>query len=281
MIDKDSKFLSIKEQCRILGVNRSTFYYTPKPENSYTLDLMAKMDELYIKKPYLGSRGMTRYLKRAGLLVNRKKVRRLMEKMGISAIYRKPNTSRVNNEHKIHPYLLNEIEITRPNQVWCTDITYIPMKKGFLYLVAIMDWYSRCILSWRISNTLDVSFCKEALEEALSKYDSPEIFNTDQGCQFTSKEFTEILSNNGIKISMDGKGRAIDNVFIERFWKSLKYEEVYLKAYETTKEAIFSIGDYIWDYNNERPHSSLADATPSEVYLRRCPKPNNFVLNLN
>ena len=155
------------------------------------------------------------------------------------------------------------------------------MKKGFLYLVAIMDWHSRYILSWRISNTLDVSFCKEALLEALSKYSTPETFNTDQGSQFTSREFTEILSNNGIKISMDGKGRAVDNVFIERFWKSLKYEEVYLKSYETNKDAICNIGNYIWDYNNERPHSSLADSTPSEVYLRRCPKPNNFVLSLN
>lgn len=220
-----------------------------------------------MKRPSLGYRAMTKRLKRLGYAVGKKRIRRLMQLMGISSIYRrKKKTTIPNKQHFKYPYLLRGLKINRPNQVWCTDITYIPMKKGFIYLVGIMDWYSRKILSWRISNTLDTSFCVEALEEALSKHEKPEIFNSDQGCQFTSKEFTEILLKNDIRISMDGRGRAIDNVFIERFWKSLKYEEVYLKAYETVKEAVFSIGEYIWDYNNDRPHTSLGDKTPEEVY---------------
>jgi putative transposase len=228
---------------------------------------MKIIDKFYLKRPYLGHRTMTKRLKRLGYNVSKKRIRRLMQLMGISSVCRrKKNTTIPNKQHFKYPYLLRKLEISRPNQIWCTDITYIPMKKGFIYLVGVMDWYSRKILSWRVSNTLDTSFCIEALEEALSKHGKPDIFNSDQGCQFTSKEFTEILLKKEILISMDGKGRAIDNVFIERFWKSLKYEEVYLKAYETVKEAVFSIGEYIWDYNNDRPHTSLGDKTPDEVY---------------
>jgi len=267
MVDKNYEDLSISGQCELLEVSRSTFYYTPKPESEYELDLMAKIDELHLNRPYLGSRGIRRFLKRQGIIVNRKKVQRLMKKMGIASVYRKIQTSKPNPNHKIYPYLLKGLQINRPNQVWCTDITYIPMKRGFVYLVAIMDLYSRHILSWKISNTLDTGFCIDALEEALSQYGKPEIFNSDQGSQFTSLVFTETLKEQGIKISMDGKGRVIDNIFIERFWKSLKYEEVYLKSYETVKEAIFNIGEYIWDYNNQRPHSSLEDRTPAESYF--------------
>jgi putative transposase len=249
-----------------LEVNRSTFYYKPAPESDFNLELMKIIDKFYMKRPYLGYRAMTKRLKRIGYEVSKKRIRRLMALMGISAVCRRKKTTIPNKQHKKYPYLLRNLKITRPNQVWCTDITYIPMKKGFIYLVGIMDWYSRKILSWRVSNTLDTGFCIEALEEALTRYGKPEIFNSDQGCQFTSNEFTEILLKNDVQISMDGKGRAIDNVFIERFWKSLKYEEVYLKAYETVKEAVFSIGEYIWDYNNDRPHTALGDKTPEEVY---------------
>lgn len=228
---------------------------------------MKIIDKFYMKKPYLGYRAMTKRLNRIGYDINEKRVRRLMRLMGISSVYRKKKkTTTPNKDHKKYPYRLKGLHISRPNQVWCTDITYIPMKKGFIYLVAIMDWYSRKILSWRISNTLDTGFCIEALEEALIRFGKPEIFNSDQGCQFTSKEFTDLLLEKNILISMDGKGRAIDNVFIERFWKSLKYEEVYLNAYETIKEAILNIGEYIWDYNNDRPHTALGDKTPEEIY---------------
>lgn len=266
LINKTSK-LSIATQCSILNVNRSTFYYKPVSESDFNLELMKIIDKFYMKRPYLGYRAMTKRLKRIGYNVGKKRVRRLMLLMGISCIYRKKKKTTIpNKQHFKYPYLLRGLKINRPNQVWCTDITYIPMRKGFVYLVGVMDWYSRKILSWRISNTLDTKFCIDALEEALMRCGKPEIFNSDQGCQFTSNEFTEILIKNDIKISMDGKGRAIDNVFIERFWKSLKYEEVYLKAYETVKEAVLNIGEYIWDYNNDRPHTALDDKTPEEVY---------------
>ena len=259
--------MSIATQCSLLDVNRSTFYYKPLPESDFNLELMKVIDKFYMKRPYLGYRAMTKRLKRLGCIVGKKRIRRLMGLMGISSICRKKKKTTIpNKRHLKFPYRLRGLEINRPNQVWCTDIKYIPMKKGFIYLVAIMDWSSMKILSWRVSNTLDTSFCIEALEEALSRYGKPEIFNSDQGCQFTSNEFTGILLKNDILISMDGKGRCIDNVFIERFWKSLKYEEVYLKAYETVKEAVFGIGEYIWDYNNDRPHTSLEDKTPDEVY---------------
>lgn len=278
MVDKNYENLSITQQCKLLEVSRSTFYYITIPESESELDLMAKIDELHLNRPYLGSRGIRRFLKRQGIIVNRKRIQRLMRKMGISSVYRKIRTSKPNPNHKIYPYLLKGLQINKPNQVWVTDITYIPMKRGFVYLVAIMDLYSRHILSWKVSNTLDTSFCIEALEEALSQYGSPEIFNSDQGSQFTSLVFTETLKENGIKISMDGKGRVIDNIFIERFWKSLKYEEVYAKAYDTVKDAIFSIGEYIWDYNNQRPHSSLEDKTPAEAYFNMNISAEDFVL---
>ncbi len=268
LVQKKSK-LSIATQCSLLKINRSSYYYKSVPESDFNLELMKVIDMFYMKRPYLGYRAMTKRLKRLGYDVNEKRIRRLMQLMGISAIYRKKKTTIPNKWHRKYPYRLKGLKITRPNQVWCTDITYIPMKKGFIYLVAIMDWYSRKILSWRISNTLDTNFCIEALEEALTRYDKPEIFNSDQGCQFTSEEFTGVLLNKEIEISMDGKGRATDNIFIERFWKSLKYEEVYLKAYETVKEAVFNIGEYIWDYNNDRPHSSLGDKTPEEIYSQK------------
>ena len=210
---------------------------------------------------------MARHLRRQGLCIGRKRIRRLMRKMGLVPIYQKPNTSRPHPENKIYPYLLRGLTINRPNQVWCADITYIPMRRGFLYLVAIMDWHSRKVLSWRLSNTLDADFCTSALEDALAKYGIPDIFNTDQGCQFTSYEFTQVLKNAGVKISMDGKGRWMDNVMIERLWRSLKYECVYLNAFETGSEARKGIGNWINLYNQKRPHSQLDDRTPHEAYF--------------
>ena len=228
--------------------------------------LIEEIFQLYLKQPFLGSRGMTSRLQRASFKVNRKRISRLMKKLGLKAVFTPKFKNQKNKPHKIYPYLLKDRVIDRANQVCSTDITYIPMKRGFIYLVAVMDWSSRKILSWRISNTLDVEFCKEALLEAISKYGIPEIFNTDQGVQFTSKEFTDILNAYSVEISMDGKGRALDNIMIERFWRSLKYEEVYLNSYDTVKEAVFNIGNYIWDYNNDRPHSSFKNKTPNEVY---------------
>jgi putative transposase len=236
---------------------------------------MILIDEIfkrYLKQPYLGSRGMTSRLIKAGFRVNRKRIKRLMQKLGLKAVFSSKPKNNKNQPHKIYPYLLEGLKITKPNHVWCADITYIPMDKGFIYLAAVMDWSSRKILSWRISNTLDAEFCKEALLEAISRFGVPEIFNSDQGVQFTSNEFTDILKAHGIQISMDGKGRALDNIMIERFWRTLKYEEVYLNSYDTVKDAIFSIGKYIWDYNNCRPHSSFKNRTPNEVYE------NDFVL---
>lgn len=224
------------------------------------------MDEQYLKTPCFGSRQMTRILRRKGHCVSRKRIRRLMRVMGLVAIYQKPNTSKPHPEHKIYPYLLKDLAINRPNQVWCSDITYIPMRRGFLYLVAIMDWYSRKVLSWRLSNTLSADFCVDALKEALAKYGNPGIFNTDQGSQFTGDDFTKVLKDADVQISMDGKGRWMDNVMIERLWRSMKYECVYLNAFETGSEAGKGIGNWINLYNNERPHSSLDDKTPHEAY---------------
>ena len=233
---------------------------------------MRLIDEQFMKTPYYGARQMTRYLRREGYGINRKRIGRLMRNMGLSAIYQKPNTSKPHQEHKIYPYLLRGMIINKPNQVWCTDITYIPMRRGFLYLVAIMDWANRKVLSWRLSNTLDTNFCIEALEEAIENYGCPEIFNTDQGSQFTSTAFTSVLKDAGIKISMDGKGRWMDNVMIERLWRSLKYECIYLHAYETGSEARQGIGHWIDLYNTQRPHSSLDDKTPDEAYWKK-PRP--------
>ena len=266
MIEKQHAKISIVLQCELLSLNRSNIYYLPSPENDMNLQLMRVVDEQFLKTPFYGSRQMRDHLIRQGFEVNRKRVRRLMKLMGLCAIYQKPRTSDPHPDHKIYPYLLRDLTINRPGQVWCTDITYIPMRKGFFYLVAIMDWYSRKVLSWRFSNSMDTSFCCEALSEAIEKYGAPEIFNTDQGSQFTSIEFTNILIDNGIKISMDGKGRWMDNVFIERLWRSLKYECVYLHAFETGREASKMIADWISFYNTSRPHSTFNGQTPDEVY---------------
>lgn len=230
---------------------------------------MRLIDEQFLETPYYGARQMARHLRRQGYCVSRKRISRLMRNMGLSAIYQKPNTSKPHPEHKIYPYLLRGMTINKPNQVWCTDITYIPMRQGFLYLVAIMDWASRKVLSWRLSNTLDADFCVEALEDAIEQYGTPEIFNTDQGSQFTSHAFTSVLKNAQIRISMDGKGRWMDNVMIERLWRSLKYECVYLHAFETGSEVRQGIGLWIKRYNEQRPHSKLDDKTPDEAYWKK------------
>lgn len=258
--------LSITKQCKLLQVSRSSWYYEVLGESELNLELMRRIDEQFLETPYYGARQMARHLRRQGYWVNRKRVKRLMQKMGIIAIYQKPNTSKPHPEHKIYPYLLKGVEIHETNQVWCADITYIPMRKGFLYLVAVMDWYSRKVLSWRLSNTMDADFCLTALKEALDKFGKPAIFNTDQGSQFTSFLFTEMLMESGIKISMDSKGRWMDNVMIERLWRSLKYECVYLHAFETGSEAKKGVEKWIRRYNEERPHSSLDDKTPYETY---------------
>lgn len=265
MIDSGSE-VSILRQCQLMQISRSSYYYQGKGESPQNLKLMRIIDEQYLRTPWYGSRQMARHLRRQGHSVNRKRIKRLMQKMGIEAVYQKPRTSDPHPAHKIFPYLLRGMTIDRPNQVWCTDITYVPMRQGFLYLVAIMDWYSRRVLAWRLSNTLDTGFCIEALEEALEKYGKPDIFNTDQGCQFTSMEFTDVLKGAGMQISMDGKGRWMDNVFIERLWRSLKYECVYLQAFENGTETREGIGGWIRYYNSERPHSSLDGGTPDEVY---------------
>ena len=256
----------MRRQCRLMSLNRSTLYYEPKGESEENLQLMRRLDEQFLETPYYGSRQMVYHLKRQGYPVGRKRVRRLMAQMGLAVIYQKPRTSQPHPENRVYSYLLRGLAVTRPDQVWCADVTYIPMRRGFLYLVAIMDWYSRRVLSWRLSNTLEPSFCCEALEEALNRYDPPEIFNTDQGSQFTSTEFTGLLKEAGVRISMDGRGRWMDNIFIERLWRSLKYECVYLNAFETGSEARRGIGHWINLYNSQRPHSAHNGATPEEVY---------------
>jgi len=266
MIDRQHSALPVVNQCALLNLSRSSVYYRPAPTNEEDLALMRLIDEQYLRTPYYGSRRMVEALRRQGHVANRKRVQRLMRLMGIEAIYQKPNTSKKHPENKIYQYLLRNLKIDKVNQVWCTDITYIPMAKGFVYLVAIMDWSSRYVLSWRLSNTMDADFCVEALEEAIARYGRPEIFNTDQGSQFTSEAFTGVLSRNMIAISMDGKGRFMDNIFIERLWRSLKYEEVFIKAYATVAEAKSGIGNYISQYNAERPHQALGYKTPREVF---------------
>lgn len=258
--------LPVKRQCQLLDLNRSSVYYQPVGVSDEDLRLMRLVDEIHLKRPFYGSRRIRDDLQDLGYSVNRKKVRRLMRQMGIMALYPKANTSRPGKGHKIYPYLLKGLRIDRPNQVWATDISYIPMARGFVYVVAIMDWTSRKVLAWRVSNTLDADFCVDALEEAISRYGAPDIFNTDQGAQFTSDAFTGVLKTAGIRISMDGKGRWVDNVFVERLWRSLKYEEVYLKAYETVAEARLGIGEYFRFYNGKRRHQSLNRRTPDQVY---------------
>jgi putative transposase len=271
MIDKEHK-LPITKQCHILELSRSSVYYMPAPVSDKDKKLVRLIDEIHLEEPYLGSRGMKSALKIRGYKAGRIHVRTLMRKMGIEAIYKKPRLSKPHPEHKVYPYLLRGLDITEANSVWCSDITYIPMAKGFCYLVAIMDWASRKVLSWRLSNTLDVSFCIEALEEALMKYGTPNIFNTDQGSQFTSDAFTDILINQGIRISMDGQGRWMDNVFIERLWKTVKYQEVYLKAYESITHAKKELKKFFYRYNVWRPHQGLDERTPDEVYWSTLPK---------
>ena len=266
MVQVANDNLSIAKQCGLLRLSRSGYYYNPKGESALNLALMRLIDEQHMKTPFYGSRQMARHLRRQEYCVGRHRVRRLMRLMGICAIYPQPRTSDPNPAHKIYPYLLRNLPIDRPKQVWATDITYIPLEKSFLYLVAIIDWHSRKVLSWKLSNTLETRFCLEALDEAICKYGAPEIFNSDQGSQFTSIEFTEALKKQGIKISMDGKGRWMDNVFIERLWRSLKYECVYLKAFDSGVRARTEIGSWIEFYNKERPHSTFDGATPEEIY---------------
>jgi len=267
MVDRDAS-LPVTRQCQLLKVTRSTVYYRPAAMSEDTFAIMRALDEIHLELPFLGSRKLVTELAERGFIVNRKRVKRLMGLMGMEAIYPKPRTSRpgVGAGHKVYPYLLGGVEITRPDQVWVSDLTYIPMAAGFAYLVAIMDAYSRRILSWRLSNTADARFCVEALKEALDVHGAPEIFNSDQGSTFTSRTFTGVLEANGVRISMDGKGRWIDNVFIERFWRSLKYEEVYLHAYEDLRQARSGIERYLRYYNEGRAHQGLNGWTPERVY---------------
>ena len=265
IVDRRHPSLPVVKQCTLLDISRSGLYYQPKGISEEDLALMKLIDRQYLVTPFYGTRKIAAWLKGQGHLVNRKRVRRLMRLMGLKAIYRRPRTSKPTPGHRIYPYLLGGVKITRPNQVWAADITYIPMARGFLYLVAIIDWYSRYVLSWQLSNTLDAGFCIDVLEEALGK-GRPEIFNTDQGSQFTGEAFTGLLERQGIRISMDGKGSYSDNLFIERLWRTVKYEEVYLKAYGDGRDARISLGEYISFYNNERPHQSLGYRTPGEVF---------------
>ncbi|MBS1084490.1 IS3 family transposase [Gluconobacter kondonii] len=266
MIDLKRPRLSVVRQCTLLQLNRSGVYYRPVPLNEANLALMRLIDAQFLETPYYGSRQMTWHLRRLGHEVGRKRVRRLMAIMGLRAIYQKPRTSVPHPEHRKYPYLLRDLVIDRPNQVWCSDITYIPMKRGFLYPVAIMDWFTRKVLSWRLSNTMNAEFCIEALRDALVRYGTPEIFNTDQGSQFTTPRFTGLLEERQIRISMDGRGRWLDNVFIERLWRSMKYECVSLHAFETGSELRVGLTKWITHYNGQRPHAALAGRTPDEAY---------------
>ena len=266
LVDHDDPVLPVVAQCRLLKVARSTLYYRPVPVSADDLAVMRRIDELHLAWPFYGSRRMAAVLRREGWAVNRKRAKRLMRVMAIEAIYQKPNTSKGHPDHKVYPYLLRGLTIDRPNQVWCADITYIPMAKGFVYLAAVMDWFSRRVLSWRLSIGMETDFCVEALREATEMYGPPEIFNTDQGVQFTSAAFVDELASRGVRISMDGKGRYLDNIFIERLWRSLKYEDVYIKAYGSVTEARRSLGEWLAFYNDVRPHQSLGYRTPREIF---------------
>ena len=271
VIRRDHPDLSLSRQCRLLSISRSSFYYVLKGESPENLALMRRIDELFLKYPFYGSRQMVRQLRRQGNCVGRHRVRRLMRLMGLEAIYQAPRTSAPHPAHRVYPYLLKGMAIDRPNQVWCADITSIPVQRGFLYLVAIMDWATRHVLSWRLSNTMDAGFCVEALNEALARYGRPEIFNTDQGSQFTSFDFTGTLGDADIRISMDGQGRYMDNIFIERLWRSLKYEAIYLHELTDGFVARRVIGEWIGFYNTERSHSALDGQTPAEAYEAEWP----------
>jgi putative transposase len=266
LVERGNPTLPVSQQCRLLTVSRSSVYRQPATVSEEERTIMALIDRQYLARPYYGSRRMTAWLATQGHVVNRKRVQRLMRLMALVAIYQRPNTSKAAAAHKVYPYLLGGVAIERVSQVWCSDVTYIPMAKGFLYLVVIMDWVSRAVLAWRLSNTLGAEFCVEALEEALARHGRPEIFNTDQGSQFTSDDFTGTLKRHGVMISMDGKGRCMDDIFVERLWRSLKYEEVYLNAYATVAEAKAGIAAWLTFYNEERQHQSLGYRTPRQIY---------------
>jgi putative transposase len=270
MIDRTHD-LSITRQAKVLNISRGSVYYLPRPVSESDLAIMRKLDRLHTEFPFAGSRMLQRLLAADGCKIGRRHVRTLMRRMGIEALYRRPRTTKPEPGHKIYPYLLRGIEITRPNQVWAMDITYIPMARGFVYLAVVLDWFSRRVLSWRLSITMEASFCIEALEDALARYGKPDIFNTDQRSQFTGAAFTGVLTEKGIAISMDGKGAWRDNVFVERLWRSVKYEEVYLRAYESVSDARQSIGRYLDFYNTRRPHQSLDGATPDQAYFTNLP----------
>ncbi len=265
--------LPLTHQARLLKLSRSSIYYKSKPVSERDLRLMCKMDKLHTGSPFAGARMLRDMLKLDGEAVGRQHVSTLMKQMGIQALYRKPNTSKKHPGHKIYPYLLRGLDVDRPNQAWAMDITYIPMAQGFVYLTAVLDWYARKVLAWRVSNTMDTSFCLEALNEAIARYGPPDIMNTDQGCWFTSDVFTDRLKDAGIRISMDGKGAWRDNIFVERLWRSVKYEEVYLKAYDSVSVARESISSYLSFYNTRRPHSSLDGMTPEQFYFNSLPLP--------
>jgi len=268
MVEPNHPKLSIVAQCRLVGISRSGLYHKPMPEAALNLELMTMIDKQFMETPWYGSRQMARHLVREGHLVGRKRVRRLMSKMGLVPIYQKPRTTIPHPEHKKYRYLLKDLVIVKPNHVWCSDITYLPMRKGFLYLVAVMDWATRKVLSWKLSNSMEADFCIEALQEAMAIYGKPAIFNTDQGSQFTCPGFVGVLLDANIQVSMDGKGRWMDNVFIERLWRSLKYECVYIHAFETGSELRAGLNKWITYYNAERPHSKHGGATPDEAYSK-------------
>ncbi len=269
MIDFNSTEISVAFQCNLLNISRSSVYYKPKQTKERDLDLMRIIDEQYLETPFYGSRSMRNHIRRLGWTINRKPIQRLMRLMGLQAIYPKPRTTTPHPQHKVYPYLLRGLKINHPDQVWATDITYVPMSRGFMYLVAIMDWHSRKVLSWRVSNSMETDFCIEALEEAIDKYGCPEIFNTDQGSQFTSESFTNVLKENNIKISMDGRGRFQDNIFIERLWWTVKYQYLYLRAFDGGKDLRKGLKKWFQFYNQDRSHQSLEDWTPDEIYFKK------------
>ena len=271
MIDRDHD-LPLTRQAQVLRLSRSSLYYQPQPVSAEDLAIMGRIDKLHLNFPFAGSRMLRDFLRAEGFQIGRDRVITLMRRMGVEALYRRPNTSKPALGHKIHPYLLRGMKIERPNQVWAMDITYIPMARGFVYLAVVLDWYSRRVLSWRVSITMEVDFCLEAVADALAKHGKPDIFNTDQGSQFTSAAFTGLLRDNGIAISMDGRGAWRDNVFVERRWRSVKYEEVYLRAYDSVSDARVSIGRYLAFYNGRRPHSSHGGRTPDRAYFDNLPQ---------
>jgi len=266
MIEPNHKRLSLRKQCELIGLPRSSYYREPKPETEENLDLMRLIDEEYTRHPFYGTRKMRDFLIRKGHNINRKRVQRLMRLMGLESIAPKKRTSIPDKAHKIYPYLLRGLEINDSNQVWCSDLTYIRLRGGFVYLTVVMDWYSRYVLSWEISVTMEESFCVSALERALRCYNPPEIFNTDQGSQYTGTAFTDVLQNHGIRISMDGKGRAMDNIMVERLWRTVKYEDIYTRDYESVEDLVKGLRTYFEFYNNERPHQTFGGKTPAEVY---------------